>query len=487
MPPVLPEFDCDIFISYQVDDSVSAGWVKMFAHHLEMELKTLIPNPINIEYWKSTNQISQLPKSLLFIPVIIKDYCDINSTSWKDEFCRFHDSACSENLGMSVKVNPYCTYNRILPAKISFPDKSQMLLLEKSTGEPFKTFDFVYEGQDRLAHPLSPDDNLNDFASHQKMAFRSQLNKLALVISDILKAVKNPKSYEKENTGVIFIPWTSADLKLKREELILILQNSGMMVIPQYDCPIDEEQFKSKVKECVSQADVSVHLLSDEYGRSFENEEKVSFAMYQFEQAKLEINKRINSFRIFINYFQTGGVVSPLQESFIQQIRNGLSGGIMFMNATHLMYLAEDLRQNILENKNSFAKGIESDLLFIHNFMDADRAEEIKNEIKRTLSCRFSSFAMNGNLDGISDFRKKVLTSRLTVVFSKDTHNWARPFVQYLWNLTGGANSKNQIAWIGETEEGQKSDALLLPGMINKFVEKKEIVEEIKKIFNPWG
>ena len=94
---------------------------------------------------------------------------------------------------------------------------------------------------------------------------------------------------------------------------------------------------------------------------------------------------------------------------------------------------------------------------------------------------------MNGNKDGINDIQKNVQGSRLTIVFSKETFNWAKPFVQYLWKLTGGVHSKNQIAWIGEIDGEKEPETLRLPGIIHKFAKKENIVSEIKKIFNPFS
>ena len=98
----------------------------------------------------------------------------------------------------------------------------------------------------------------------------------------------------------VFLAWTSNDLKAKREEMAMVLTRAGFQVIPNYDCPSSDEDFKSNVQKNLDQASCSIHILSGEFGRRFEEEDEISYPKYQFDMAKNKSAMSGSKFTTFI-------------------------------------------------------------------------------------------------------------------------------------------------------------------------------------------
>jgi hypothetical protein len=121
---------------------------------------------------------------------------------------------------------------------------------------------------------------------------------------------------------MVFLAWTFKELAARREELALVCDKAGLRVVPATDCPLDEAEFRARTQEALAEATCAVHLLGNEFGRRFEEDEECSFPMFAYQEAyQMAADK--TDFRQFIWYCPDEAlVVRPAQKAFVNAIRN---------------------------------------------------------------------------------------------------------------------------------------------------------------------
>ncbi len=193
-------FEYDIFISYSQNDNKYDGWVKQFVANLNKELEATIKSRINIYF--DENPHSGLPgtpnfenilnnklKSIIFIPILSRTYCDINSYTWQHEFLSFNKMIKEARHSKEVKLRNGNITGRILPVRIHNLDTEDLKMLQDKLVGQLKSIDFIYM-EPGVNRPLRPEDkeekNLN------KTRYRNQINKVANLIKEILVNIQYP-------------------------------------------------------------------------------------------------------------------------------------------------------------------------------------------------------------------------------------------------------------------------------------------------------
>src|SRR5580765_7362344 len=126
---ILPEYDCDIYISYRFNDNKYDGWVTEFVDKLSQELSATLKDKLSIYFDKNPEEdrkpfyaenslIPRQIKSLIFIPIISQTYCDPNSLVWNEEFKGFQTGTKTDAFGPNIKLAAGNTASRIIPVKI---------------------------------------------------------------------------------------------------------------------------------------------------------------------------------------------------------------------------------------------------------------------------------------------------------------------------------------------------------------------------------
>ncbi len=199
MASILPDYEYDVFISYRQNDNKHDGWVTGFVKDLKGELESASKESISIYFDENPNDrlletydvnksLDTKLKSLIFIPIISRTYCDPNSYAWKNEFKPFLKLCTEDRFGIDVKLRNGNVASRILPIRIHDLDPEDVKLYEEMTGKIMRPVDFVFKTLSGVNRPLRsnedhPNDNLN------KTYYRDQINKLANAINDILRSL----------------------------------------------------------------------------------------------------------------------------------------------------------------------------------------------------------------------------------------------------------------------------------------------------------
>lgn len=523
MSSIISGFEYDIFISYRQNDNKYDHWVTNFVNKLKSELEATVKGRLSIYFDENredgileTHQVDKSLagklKSLIFIPIVSMTYCDTSSFAWQHEFLPFKENAAKDDLGLDIRLSNGNYSSRVLPIKIHEIEIDDLRLLEKELAGSLRSIDFIYHsaGVNRPLTPKDDDrlDNLNNFI------YRNQINKVANAVKEIISGIKHqvnaplPHSSTTATPGnhlmqsisaslpenisykviskripSIFLAWTSQDLKNKREEMALILQKAGFNVIPNYDCPSDEQEFSEKSVHDIANADCSLHILSHEFGRRFELNDDVSFPQFQLEEARKRSGN--SDFHTFVWFTpEAGHEIKPAQSKFINHIRNNISQNMTFSNSPGSMQLVDDIRAIMFKEVKEDLDMKDTDIFFIFNSQDEQDAQRITDII----SSEYPIETMNIMPDGEDEYRElsrqQIPRSKLAVVYFRYAADWALPFIKQIWKQVGGASSTTPILLVGEDDPRTNIARIFkAPKVVSTIVSKDEVPIEIKRVY----
>lgn len=531
MPSILSDYQYDIFISYRHNDNAYDGWVTEFVEKLRRELVATVKDKLTIYFDENPEDglleshhvdhtISSKIKALIFIPIVSQTYCDTKSFAWNNEFLLFSKAAIEDRFGREITLPNGNVTSRILPIRIHEIDKEDVGLLENVLQGVLRSIDFIYHAQG-VNRPLRPkDDDLQDNTNNT--IYRNQINKVANAIKDMISGLKaqNKKLQQAEATPekkvnepmkvpdvprwysttvpsdirvavmeveqpTVFLAWTSNDLKAKREEMAMILTRAGFLVIPNNDCPSSDEEFKRSVVNSLELASCSLHILSGEFGRRFEEEDSVSFPMHQFEVAKKKSSEAGSEFFTFVWYvYDESKEAKPQQEEFINNIRNYITANMSFTNAFSPMQLVEDMRSLLIVEKQQVMDTKDTDIFFIFNKQDAKDAYPVTDMISKEYTVEVMNILPGSEEQYREISTQQIPKSKMAVVYFRYGADWALPFIKQVWKEVGGASSPTPLMLVGE-DDPQTNMARIFkaPKITSSIVPKEEVPEEVKKTY----
>ena len=206
MASIIPGYEYDIFISYRQKDNKYDGWVSEFVTNLKKELDATFKEEISIYYDENPHDglldtyivdksLEGKLKSIIFIPIISRTYCDPNSFAWQHEFVAFNKLAINDRIGRDMKLANGNVASRILPVKIHDLDPEDKILLENEFGGTLPAVEFIYKSPG-VNRPLKPDDSRSE--NLNRTYYRDQINKVANSIKEITNGLKNFESHKAE-------------------------------------------------------------------------------------------------------------------------------------------------------------------------------------------------------------------------------------------------------------------------------------------------
>ncbi|MCX5719299.1 MAG: hypothetical protein NT055_04930, partial [Nitrospirae bacterium] len=157
-------------------------------------------------------------KSLVFIPILSRTYCDPKSFAWEHEYKAFVEQASNDQFGLKVKLPNGNVANRVLPVRIHDLDKSDVKECELVLGGSLRGVEFIYKsiGVNRplRSNEDKPLDNLS------KTIYRDQINKVTLAIKEIISGLRNEPVAEENLEEVIF---STIEKPVVQEKSIIVL------------------------------------------------------------------------------------------------------------------------------------------------------------------------------------------------------------------------------------------------------------------------
>ncbi|MCC2548692.1 hypothetical protein LJY25_19750 [Hymenobacter sp. BT175] len=516
MAALLPGYEYDIFISYRHNDNRFDGWVTELVTRLQEELAATIKERLSIYFDRNPGDglgethlvdesLADKVKALILIPIISQTYCDTERFSWKHEFLPFLQNARTDGLGLNIRLPSGNVGGRVLPLRIHNLDLEDVRLLEQALGGYLRTIDFVYQEQG-VNRPLRLKDD--EFPNRQgNLLYRNQINKVANAIKELVAGIKQqsqapaplvhttPSSLpttpvplpppSAPSGPVVFLAWTSKELAARRDELALVCSKAGLQVTPNTDCPLDEDEYRQRTRDALASATCSVHLLGNEFGRRFEDDEDCSFPMFAYQEARRQVAAQ-PGFRQFVWYCPDESLaVKPAQQAFVTNIRNELTERCTFTSALNAMQLVEDLRSTLTQPAASPpAVEKDTDIFFVFNQLDSEAANAITDRLGEEIPLELLTIEPDSE-----DLYKQITVeniprSKLAVVYFKYSADWALPFVKQVWRSVGGAGSTTPILFVGEDEPALNRLRLFkAPRVISSIQSHQSVSEEVRRIF----
>jgi hypothetical protein len=523
MAALLPDFEYDIFISYRHNDNLFDGWVTDFVTRLQDELAATVKERLSIYFDKDVHDglgdnqlvgpsLGHRLRSFILIPLISQTYCQTERFSWQHEFMPFLREAQHSRMGLDLRLPSGNVSSRILPVRIHNLDLVDEQLLEKTIGRQLRTIDFVYQ-ELGVNRPLRPEDEEYAHAA-SGLLYRNQINKVANAIKELIAAVRPAAGFgatagyamapavspslalpsvppapavpPAAATGpTVFLAWTSKELVPRREELALVCAKAGLRVVPATDCPLDEAEFRTRTQEALASATCAVHMLGNEFGRRFEDDEECSFPMYAYQQARQAAADKAG-FRQFIWYCPDEDLaVRPAQKAFVNAIRNELTERSTFTGALNAMQLVEDLRKTMVQAAPKPASvEKETEIFFVYNQMDSEEANAITDRLSAEIPLEMLTIEPDSEDEYKEITVRNIPKSRLAVVYFKHSADWALPFVKQVWRLVGGAGSTTPILFVGEDDPAHnRMRGFKAPRVISCIQSHHGVSEEVLRVF----
>ncbi|MBI4646795.1 MAG: hypothetical protein HY738_09440 [Bacteroidia bacterium] len=256
-----------------------------------------------------------------------------------------------------------------------------------------------------------------------------------------------------KKTVKVFLPWMPDNIT-HRNEMKDILVDAGLEVIPGDDCPQDEQALMLGVKEAVTGADCSIHILTSYYGKTLGFDNTLSIAKFQFNEAKKCVAEK-PGFKIFTWYPANivGEQKEPLQEAFINEIRHGITANIVFTSIASPIQLVDDIRSMMESEEKTHFDVNNTEIFVMFNELDQGEAESIVDMLRDIIS-----------------------VEKLNII-----QDWALPFVQQVWKKVGGAATNTPILLIGdENPDVNKGKIFKAPKVVSLIVSGELIPLEIK-------
>ena len=514
---ILPEFNCDILVSYRGNDNRYDGWVTEFVEKLKQELGATLKDKLSIYIDKNPEESHEelTVRPMLLIPVISQTYCDKTSLVWRRDFTGFLSSSKTDRLSSFVKLPNGNFASRIIPVKIHDIDTEDTRLLETELSGILRSIDFIYR-EDGVNRPLRPADDEKSSSSLRPM-YRNQINKLANAIKEVVLGIKMNDRGQPEEAPVIrmearqivpnvistsvspairvqvidrqrpsiYLAWTSGDLKESREEMAIILQKAGLNVLPSVDCPADDATFRAKAIDELRKCSCSLHMLSGEFGRRFEADDEISFPQFQFMEAKKLIETPGSGFNAFVWLApEHSKVIKPAQQNFIRYIRNNITRNMMFSNSQGPMQLVDDIRVVIMKQDAKLYDSKDTEIFFIFNQQDENDARNIVDVLSSELPVETMNILPEGEESYREISMQQIPRSKLAVVYFKYAADWALPFIKQIWKQVGGASSPTPMFLVGEDDPHTNlARNFKAPRVISSIVPKETIAAEVKRVY----
>ncbi len=317
-----PDFEEDVFISYaHHDDDTYAqetlGWVSRLHKDLAHRIRSYLG--ADIRFWRDveirnnddfTNKIlSRLPKTATFLSVLSPSCLH---SEWCGREVQAFAGHAEKNLGILVDN-----------------ERSRIFKVEKIPVD-FKTLPPAMQGTKtyRFYEPLPGQPNrmrelrplLGEEYSRRYFEQMDELAKdIAALLSDMALSKRSATPQAKTDRATAYVAETTSDLDEKAVEIRRDLKDRGYAVLPDGDLPYRANAYKEKVRDCLKQAALSVHLVGGQYGFVPEGETK-SNVWLQHDLA-VERGNDPNFVRLV---WTPGDVASsdPRQQGFITQLNN---------------------------------------------------------------------------------------------------------------------------------------------------------------------
>jgi hypothetical protein len=422
-------FDHDVFISYAHVDNIPSptnepGWVSNFVLALQSKLPPQLRRADGLDLWLDKRKIrgndlydevidKALRRSAVMVCVVTGGY--LESTYCLQELDKFTEYS---NPGMQVAGSNKSRIFKVLLEDIAESDQPPPL--RGSDGYKFFSKDQLTYDVTRFRQTLQTDPDQDYWKASDALA-----RDLAEVL---LEVKRRPEDFAKTAGPVIYLAAAGDNLTKQREQIKNMLDQRGMIVLPETPLPARARQLKKVVQADLERAALSVHLLGAEPGPAVRGDRR-PLPQLQYELA-VEAGKARRIPRLV--WLDPDAPVDELKDQSYQSFLRTL---VSEPDAVSPMEVSrersiENLKDSILKKARASLppsttpeqfKAEESSLVYISHLLDdQDLAQEIKQILlEANHSVTLSLHNHRGAVEG-RDNRAQLLGSDAVLVLYGD-------------------------------------------------------------------
>ena len=267
-----------------------------------------------------------------------------------------------------------------------------------------------------------------------------------------------------------------------REYLLSCMQRAGMTVLD-----LQSGATPNAITSGLQNANCSVHILSKDYGKTLDTDPATSLAKFQFLEAKKKLAANPDTFKMFIWYPPEvlAATKEPLQEEFINEIRNSITQNMVFANIASPIQLVDDMRSMLATEQKTKFDIKEAEVFLVFNQLDEGEADSIIDMLSDIVDVQKLNIVQDSDMDYSEFCSQQIEKSKLAVVYFKETSDWALPFAQQIWKKVGGASSHTPILLIGDEDPDiNMNKKFKAPKVVSLIVAGELIPLEIKVTYD---
>lgn len=323
------QFPTDIFISYaHIDDESlmqnQKGWISEFHRALDIRLAQLMGRRPVI--WRDPalqgnhvfdrQIVDQFAKVAIMISILTPRY---TKSDWCVREVNEFYNTCQENIGFSISNKARIFKVIKTPVRTDqHPEKIQNVL-----GYEFYTTDPA-TGRIKELSQISGQDT--------ERLYWEKLDDLAHDISSFLESLENPAEYQAAGApsalsgspaGKVFLAESSYDTQNFRDSLKRELQGYGYQVLPDKQLPLISTALQESIELNLKEADISIHLLGENYGIVPEGTQK---SIVEIQNEVAASFSAVNNVPRFIWIPEGCEPADERQVNFIEQLNSGKAG-----------------------------------------------------------------------------------------------------------------------------------------------------------------
>jgi len=235
------------------------------------------------------------------------------------------------------------------------------------------------------------------------------------------------------------------------QQLTNVLKKAGMQVFVNEQLSTSEDSWKEKFYLNIELTDCAVLILGNIYKQNTNFDKEISYSEYQFKEIQNYLKKTSKKYKIFIwQPIVEKKTIDRKQENFVTSIKNSALHDVTISFQESPILLAEDILLIMNSEYSQHVKSKLTEIFFIYNELDEDIAKDILELLDDVVKIEKLCISQNSNQNHTNFIEDQFKHAKMSVVFFKYTADWAIPFVQQFWKLTGGLSSNSQILLVGE-------------------------------------
>jgi len=285
-----------------------------------------------------------------------------------------------------------------------------------------------------------------------------------------------------DNKKIVFVAQVSPELQPERVRLVNILGKAGFEVLnPENNLFTNLQVLEKTTLQLLNTSNCSIHLLGNTYSTELENS-KLSISEIQYQIAADMVETNNKQLRIFVWHPHkiSANTIENKQQNLVNSIKNSIITNTSFFTLNAAVAFVDEIRTLLNRKTEKIHITEESDITFIYNGLDTQYAKDILYLLEDVVKVKEISIGANSETDYSEFVSQQLAKSKLGIIYFCTASEWAYPFTQQIWKITGGASSHIPLLFIADKKYPENDSKLFsAPNLTGLSLDKEFIPVEI--------